>query len=92
MEISKIAPILRADKATLIFSAQREAIFPCDMGGIRQCQSVFGGPRPKPVSLLPLPHWGHPRSLAEPGGCSGPPSAQPDWAVRLRAAWPLVAW
>ena len=38
MEIAEIKPILTADKATLIFSAQKDAILPCDLHRIRPRQ------------------------------------------------------
>jgi hypothetical protein len=56
MEVAEIKPILKPDKATLIFSAQRERYFRVTWTGYDIVTSVLRRQRPKPASLLPLPH------------------------------------
>ena len=76
MEVAEIKPILKANKATLIFSAQREAIFPCDMDGIRHrriCARTGTSEASVPPATAPLGSSAQPRRTCR---LLVPPSAQ----------------
>jgi hypothetical protein len=56
MDIAEIAPLLRTDKITPTISAEKNGKRRVAYPGGDLVKSVLGRQRPKPASLLPLPH------------------------------------